>query len=454
MIRLGKSRHSISIFALLLAIIPALGQEDVDFDQLLQRVDTIENPIYKPVISLSYGALNFIGDVRNSYRMPIVGNPAGKLNVTTFIDNRHFFAANFYFMTGVLTGNERSVTDISRNLNFSSNIFAIGVSARYHFGHIIPEDVLIKPYIALGFEQLNFNTDGDLEDQDGRPYHYWSDGTIRSIAEGTSGSALPLVRDYRYDTDLRSNEKINYKLGDYSTRSAAIPFEIGFRLDISDRVGVSIGTEYHFTFTDFIDNVSSEGTHIAGNRAKDAFLFTQATLHFDMFSDPTTRTVELLYADVELDPIFYADEDGDFVLDVADRCPGTPYGVVTDTTGCPLDGDGDGVPDYLDKEQDTRSGAWVDDQGITIDEDKLISRLGRGEALKREDLAAYMALYEDRFKAREVSEIPEKFAALDADEDGYISFEELLRIIDGYFDYSVDLSLEELRQVNEFFFSQ
>ena len=43
---------------------------------------------------------------------------------------------------------------------------------------------------------------------------------------------------------------------------------------------------------------------------------------------------------------------------------------------------------------------------------------------------------------------------LDSDADGYISFDELLKAIDLYFDFQVDLKIEELRELNDFFFSQ
>ena len=43
------------------------------------------------------------------------------------------------------------------------------------------------------------------------------------------------------------------------------------------------------------------------------------------------------------------DADKDGVVDRKDKCPETPFSVVVDKKGCPLDTDGDGVPDYLDK---------------------------------------------------------------------------------------------------------
>jgi len=452
----GPKLHYKVVLMILLSgfVARAFAQEEIDFDDLLQRVDTIENPVYKPVLSVSYGALNFMGDVRNSSRLPVVGNPAFRVNVSTFIDNQHHITANFYFMAGMLTGNQRSVTDLSQNLNFSSEIYSIGATARYDFGHLISKEMKIRPYMALGIEQLSFNSKGDLFDAQNRFYHYWPDGTTRSLPAGETGSALPLVRDYVYETDLRSFESESYGLGAYSQRSFGIPLALGFSMELSERIAVSMGTEYHYTFTDFIDNVAAEGTRIVGKSGNDGFLFTQFTLHFDMFSDPTTRTVDLLFADLEMDPVFFDDEDGDFVLDVADHCPGTPYGVLVDTLGCPLDRDGDGVPDYLDKEPDTEIGVWVDADGVALGEEEFLEQLQRERALKREDLEAYMELIRDRFVDRRVVDVPEKFEELDTDEDGYISFDELLKAIDEYFDFEVDLSIEELRQVNEFFFSQ
>ena len=130
--------------------------------------------------------------------------------------------------------------------------------------------------------------------------------------------------------------------------------------------------------TDVLDNVAYEGTSIQGSKGNDSYLYTHLTLHFDLFSDPTTRTVDLLYADVEFDPLFFDDEDGDFVLDVSDRCPGTPYGVEVDSLGCPLDGDMDGVPDYLDQELEQCSDAWVDDKGVTVIEEEFLACMELG----------------------------------------------------------------------------
>jgi OOP family OmpA-OmpF porin len=63
------------------------------------------------------------------------------------------------------------------------------------------------------------------------------------------------------------------------------------------------------------------------------------------------------------------DSDGDGVVDVNDKCPGTPKGVKVDSNGCPLDTDADGVYDHLDKCPGTPKGVKVDSSGCPLDSD-------------------------------------------------------------------------------------
>ncbi len=430
------------------------GQE-IDYDSLLQRIDTIENPVYKPVVSFSYGVLNFRGDVQNSLNTPVIGNNALAVNLSTFVDRQHNYIANFQFLIGNLSGNSYDHSDLSRNLNFKSSLTSIGANVEYRFGHIIDKDALIRPYLSLGAGILNFNAKGDLVDGNGQTYYYWSDGSIMDIPELPSGEALPLYRDYQYETDLRLREQEEFGLGDYSQVALAFPISLGAHFRISDRAFFSLGVSYFYALSDMLDNVAYEGTSIQGSKGNDSFVYSHLSLHFDLFSDPTTRTVELLYADVEFDPLLFDDEDGDFVLDVADRCPGTPYGVEVDTLGCPLDGDMDGVPDYLDLELFTERGVWVDDQGVTLFEEEFLQSMElRNNAMPREGVDDYMTIISGDYELSSKEAIPAKFQALDTNGDGELSFEELLHVIDSYFDLQLDLDLEDIRQLNDFFFSQ
>ena len=450
------SARTYRFLTLFLALIPLLAEaQEVNYDSMLQRIDTVENPIYKPVVSFSYGVMNFHGDVRNSKISPVIGNNAIAVNVSTFVDRKHHFTANFFYLIGTLSGNTYSHNDLTQNLNFRTSTSAIGANVEYGFGHFIDKEALIRPYLSLGLGNLSFSSKGDLRDASGMTYYYWTDGSIKDSPEWLGGGALPHNRDYEYETDLRMRESEEFGLGDYSQNTLVIPVGLGAHFRINSRSFFSLGVAYYMSMTDVLDNVAYEGTSIQGSKGNDGFIYSHLTLHFDLFSDPTTRRVNLLYADVEFDPLLFDDEDGDFVLDVSDRCPGTPYGVEVDTLGCPLDEDMDGVADYLDQELDTKRNVWVDDQGVTVSEkDYTESMELRNNAMDREDVEDYTAIISGDYRLTSNLEIPDKFQSFDIDSDGYLSFDELLLVIDKYFDFQFDLDVDEVRILNDFFFSQ
>lgn len=63
------------------------------------------------------------------------------------------------------------------------------------------------------------------------------------------------------------------------------------------------------------------------------------------------------------------DADGDGVLDDADKCPGTAYGVAVDTRGCVADTDRDGVTDNRDRCPGTPANVSVNQEGCPADSD-------------------------------------------------------------------------------------
>lgn len=434
-----------------------LWAQEKEVGKLLQEEYPNISPLYKPVIGLGSGVFNFYGDVKNNYINPVLGDYGYKFNVSSFLDQKRYYTLNLYFLYGKISGNERSFTDLARNLNFKTDLVNFGASLEYNFDHVFRKNKYIKPFLSAGIENIQFTPKGDLLDQNGNAYHYWSDGTIRNIPEINDDIALSTIlhRDYKYETDLRKREETLHGLGSYSQNTFAIPLDAGLNFKISDRIFLKMGTSFHLTFTDFLDNVSSKGTSVKGKKGNDFFTYNYFTLHFDLFSEPETVILEKMFAEFEFDEVMLDDEDGDYILDSVDDCPGTPFGIAVDSTGCPLDGDNDGIPDYLDKENFSAPGAWVDENGVTITEEMFLERMSKlEEAMKREDVKAYFSTFQDGFISRKAEEIPEKFKEIDRDRDGYISFEELLEAIDGYFDQQIKLSVEDIYELNNFFFRQ
>jgi len=146
----------------------------------------------------------------------------------------------------------------------------------------------------------------------------------------------------------------------------------------------------------------------------------------------------------------------DRILDFADNCPDTPKGVAIDSVGCPLDGDKDGVPDYIDKEQFTPPGVIVDEFGAKYSENKIRETLYQDlQAVNRQEL--YMipiGMGWSKYDNMSSVEIPEKYKKLDIDGDNYISFDELLNAINGFFDFDTEFTTDDIYDLNNFFFAQ
>jgi hypothetical protein len=410
---------------------------------------------FKPVASISLGVIDYYGDVTNSLNGPSVGYYGAELNLSAYLDRNRYYVANFTFMNGKTGGNSYSHTDLQQNLNFETGITAFSFSFEYRFGHFFSPTTLIRPYISVGIESVLFSAKGDLTNEDGMTYYYWSDGSIRDMDPGIPdpGMAQILHRDYSYETDLRLREQNLFGLGDYTQQTLSFPVEAGFHFRIDQRSSISIGVSYHYTLSDMLDNVAYEGTSIRGKKGNDSFLYPHVAFHFDLFKPEPPFTD--LFLSGEYDPLMMEDEDSDGIIDWYDRCPFTPAGIRVDTSGCPVDSDLDGVPDYQDLEADSHPGAWVDPDGITVTEEEFLARLQfRNRAMVREEVGPYMDMILAEYMLGATVEIPDKFKPLDTDQDGYLSYEELLKSIDQYFDYQLDLNLEELRDLNEFFFSQ
>lgn len=461
-------RRKINIWLIFAALlIPSAGMAQGNIEDLLYtEVDNL-NMVYKPVVGFGAGTFNFFGDVQNPNQNPLNGTIGYLVNMATFVDNNQYLRANFFFMYGALTGNERSYDDLRRNLNFRSEILLFGVNLNYDFDNFYKTYRKVHPYISVGFEMLNFDSNTDIfgkipgSEEANVRYQYWPDGTIRNLPYTPANIDDPglvlMERDYEYETVLRGSEEFEWGAGDYPQYSFAIPLEVGLDFWLSDRVLFRVGTSYHFAFTDLIDHVSSENTSgVIGNAGFDNFLYTHASLHLDLFSSKKTLAVQRLFADVELDLTLIGDEDGDGYMDGWDRCPGTPFGVETDTLGCALDNDYDQVPNYRDDEINSRYGAFVDERGVEIPEDELIAMLDMSSAVRREDVPLYLRTPDSYSKYQNLTarEMPEKFSGVDRDGDGYISFEEMLDEIDAYFDFDSNLSSEDIYELNNFFFAQ
>ena len=327
----------------------------------------------KPRVGVGLGTFYFMGEVgkdNKGYNLGTAGS-AWRLSVTNELTS--YLDVRVFSLFGNFEVNEYTN---DRHLNFKTEIRSLGADVEYNFSNFIPRRTKIQPYLSVGIESFEFLSKTDYYDANGNHYNYWSDGSIRDLPENhkDAESASILHRDYNYETDLRDLDLDG--LGKYADRSWSIPIGIGAQMLLNERFKLRFGTELHLTFTDLVDNVSIAGDGVRkGDSKNDRFLFTSATLTYDLNITPKTTPpslpLQIMNENGEMEYVLI-DEDGDKdgVNDFIDQETNTPEGVAVDANGVALDGDGDGVPDYLDSEPNSAAGAWVNVDGETIsDED-------------------------------------------------------------------------------------
>ena len=328
------------------------------------------------------GLMNYVGDLRDKQGTTVhrVGIQPGYnfgigANVTNYLE------VNINAMLGTLTWNQnQSIQDVPRN--FRSKTFSIGANLVYNFQNLILSPIGITPFVSIGVGYSDFDVFSDLQTTvDGTTYDYyfWDDGLIRSVDQSTpqSDNIQVLERDYDCETKITAEAPI---------ATFNIPVGAGFDFNANRNVALRLGAYYYFTGTDKMDNQEGGSTPLISN---DGFIYTSMSLFFkfDPFKKKAPKVYEPGAAYEGLAMIVDEDSDGDGVSDFADKCGGTPKGLVVDDSGCPADGDGDGIPDYRDKELKTTAGRIVDENGIAISYQDIYKTYGQDtSSLKRSEV--------------------------------------------------------------------
>ncbi|MFT4680449.1 MAG: hypothetical protein ACI9YU_000277 [Flavobacteriales bacterium] len=357
--------------------------------ELYYKDDSGRDALFRPRIGVGTGIFTFFGDVNDNNRLHPYTSSLGYEFVASANLNR-YFNLNLKAFYGNIKVNERGKEiegiDQTRNLNFNSEMFVGGADVSYNFNHLYNKPGVIQPFISVGAAFLSFDTKSDLRDSKGLAYHYYEDGSIKDIAENDplSELAIDLARDYTYETDLRKADLDT--VGKYNKFSLAIPISAGIDFRLSRRVSAKFSGTFYYTFTDNIDNVSSEGLGIRkGNSANDMFLFTSISVSYSLGSNKGSVKANKTkyYQGTNFTALYFNDEDGDGVNDFDDLCAKTPEGAKVDEFGCALDSDVDDIHNYRDYEAATPQGNIVTTRGVSLTDSMMLAAYIDSAALKR-----------------------------------------------------------------------
>ena len=322
----------------------------------------------QPKLNIGFGNFNFIGDISDNRNSALIGQSGFQIGLSTNLND--FIDASILMEEGVVRVDGINQQNLPKN--FKSTINSIGVRIDYNFKNFLNNNIII-PYVGVGLSFIKFDSKGSNDDSNNE-----------------------------YEIDLLSDWLLDPNNVSYSQNGIDIPISIGLNLRISERLNLKFGTSYHYTNTDYIDNIEN------GN--SDKYIVNSAHFIYDIncysCEEKYVPVIHDDYIAVDFDKLDKEDEDGDGIADIDDFCLATPKDINVDSRGCPLDSDNDNVPDYLDKEANTPKGAVVSKDGIQLTDEMSESiYLAYINTVSRKDANSY---FEDTYPSDKFIKLTKK----------------------------------------------
>jgi opacity protein-like surface antigen len=178
--------------------------------------------------SLGIGSANYYGDLmKNSGVFKQTSAPSVSMGVQYKVNSFINCGINLGFQKLQGADHKSGGAHPGRNLDFKSSVFNFTAFGEFVF---LPNSN-IRPLISAGFGVMTF--DPYTEDATGKK--------VRLRELGTEGQGLP------------------GKKGLYGNSTWVAPLGVGVRYTINDNLGIALEYKYHFTGTDYLDDVSLNG---------------------------------------------------------------------------------------------------------------------------------------------------------------------------------------------------
>jgi len=181
---------------------------------------------------IGIGAAHYFGDLnmRPRFNRPkIAGNIFFRKNFGNYIAAR--VSASFAQVGYSDVYNKDNEFMRRRNLSFNSAIWELGLQGDFNFYRFMPgePDFRFTPYITVGASLFNYD-----------PYAYLDDEKYSLRELGTEGQGSTAYPDRKA----------------YSSMAFAIPFGVGVKYAINERINIGFEIVHRFTNTDYLDDVS------------------------------------------------------------------------------------------------------------------------------------------------------------------------------------------------------
>ncbi|MBY0347665.1 MAG: porin family protein [Hydrotalea flava] len=169
-------------------------------------------------------------------------NPTGKLNKPKFSGGLFYrkqinnyvgirLSGNYLFL-GYSDKYSDNPFQRRRNLSFNTDIWEMAISGDFNFFKFLPgfPEYRFTPYVSLGIGIFSYN-----------PYTYLNGTKVYLRPLGTEGQGSPLYPNRKQ----------------YGTTALCIPFGLGVKYALNEKMNLFAEVTYRFTNTDYIDDVST-----------------------------------------------------------------------------------------------------------------------------------------------------------------------------------------------------
>lgn len=225
---------------------------------------TAQQQYHNWYISAGAGGMSYYGDLSYKLSAARVSLPAYQFSIGRNISSS--LALTLQGTYGQISANDRAKDwkgrlqtgnmNFSRALNFQTDIRSANLLLSYRFnnGNALSKHAAIGPYVYAGIGITDFTVYGDLYDESGQRYYYWSDNTIRNQAEQTADpdAAQIIEQDGKFETNL----SILAAEQAYPTTVWSIPAGLGVKMRISDRLSANLQAGASYAFSGFLDDVN------------------------------------------------------------------------------------------------------------------------------------------------------------------------------------------------------
>jgi hypothetical protein len=198
--------------------------------------------VQKGEFGITVGAAHYFGDINTRAGLNRPKPALGAFFRKQFGNYVGLRVSAHYAQVGYSDTYSKNEYQIQRNLSFNSNIWELALQGDFNFFKFIPSDPDhgFTPYITLGVGLFSYD-----------PYAY---------LDGKKEFLRPLGTE---------GQNVGY-LGrkPYSTMAVCIPFGVGIKYNISQKVNLSVEVCHRFTTTDYLDDVST--TYAGADRFKGA----------------------------------------------------------------------------------------------------------------------------------------------------------------------------------------